>query len=438
MKRCVLSLLLLLPVVCSAQFRNPSYSELQEGEAVSYMRRHVGFLSSAFLEGRGAGTQGELEAARYMAQEFERCGLDLLCGRDGDVFGMKRENGDTLVSRNVVAAIQGYDAALKDRYIVVGARLDNMAPRNVNVDGVPNTRIFPGANGNASGLAMLLQLARTLQYSKVLLKRTVIFAAFGASVPDGAGAWYFLNRSFSGVGNIDAMVNLDMVGTGSRGFYVYTSSNGDMDALVRRMEGTLQPVQPRLVALEPVRSDHRIFYDKEIPSAFFTTGMYPEYNSEKDTQSVVEYGDMELEAEYVHNFVLELANGRKMDFSPSSERKNRTVPEEVVPYYECDRKPSFLGSTDPVVFLKKWVYTYLRYPKSAVAEGVQGRVLVDFVIDEKGKVRDVKVARGVDPRLDDEAVRAISSSPDWKPGMVNGKKVKSGISLYVEFRLKKR
>ena len=69
---------------------------------------------------------------------------------------------------------------------------------------------------------------------------------------------------------------------------------------------------------------------------------------------------------------------------------------------------------------------------------MQGRVLVDFVIDEKGKVTDVKVARGADPRLDAEAVRVISASPDWRPGILRGKKVKSAISLYVEFRLEKK
>ena len=53
----------------------------------------------------------------------------------------------------------------------------------------------------------------------------------------------------------------------------------------------------------------------------------------------------------------------------------------------------------------------MKYPKEAVKNGIQGRVLVDFVIDEKGKVRDVKVLKGVDPLLDEEAVRIISASP---------------------------
>ena len=111
---------------------------------------------------------------------------------------------------------------------------------------------------------------------------------------------------------------------------------------------------------------------------------------------------------------------------------------DVVSFYDCDVRPTFFRSSDPAEFLRRWVYTYLRYPQDAVDEGVQGRVLVDFVIDERGKVGHVKVARGVDPRLDDEAVRVVAASPDWKPGMFRGKKVKTAMSVYVEFRLEKR
>ena len=84
------------------------------------------------------------------------------------------------------------------------------------------------------------------------------------------------------------------------------------------------------------------------------------------------------------------------------------------------------------------MYQYLKYPDAAVRDGIQGRVLVDFVIDESGKVTDVKVLKGVDPLLDDEAVRVIAASPAWKPGLVRGKKVKAEISLYVEFRLERK
>lgn len=439
MRRFTLSFLLLLPFAASAQFATSSLRDLDDSEVVSAMKEQVAYLSSAMLEGRKAGSEGEKEAAKYMSDILSSYGVDLLSDPEGDLFGLRQESGDTLRSRNVIGFIPGYDPALRDHYIVIGARLDNMGCSDIMVNGEKRQTIYYGANGNASGLAMLAQLARKLKTNSVLLRRSVIIAAFGSSLDMGAGAWYFLNRSFAGADKIDAMINLDMLGTGSSGFYAYTASNRDLDAIITRLSGTLQPVQPKLVSLEPVNSDHRIFYDRQIPAVFFTTGMYPEYNSDRDTASVLEYDDMERELEYIYNFTLDLVNGVRPEFREKDERRKKYVKDEdVVPYYECDVKPVFLGSSDPSVFMSKWVYVYLRYPREAVQAGVQGRVLVDFVIDTRGRVTDVKVIKGVSELLDAEAVRVISASPDWKPARVRGKKVKCEMSLYVDFKLERR
>lgn len=429
----------LCAVCAQAQFRPESWKDLNESDTSTKLKEHVGFLSSAMLEGRLAGSEGEKEAAEYVKSELADCGIDLFTGTAGETFGMKMEAGDTLTSRNVLGFIPGYDKNLKNEYIVIGARLDNMGTRTVNVNGEDVVKTFYGANGNASGLALLIELARMLNTNKVLLKRSVIIAAFGASSQMFAGSWYMLNRSFSDADKISAMVNLDMLGTGSRGFYAYTASNEDLNAMVNELAGTLQPVRPKLVSLEPVGSDHRSFYNKEIPAVMFTTGMYPEYNTDKDTGSIIEYGDMERELEYIYNFTLKLVNGTRPAFRSSEDNKKRYVLDrDVYPYYECDGKPTFLGSSDPADFLRKWVYTYLKYPKQAQQNGVQGKVLVDFIINEKGKVTDVTVQKSADPLLDEEAVRVISASPDWKPGRIKGQKVKCEMSVTVEFKLEKK
>ena len=431
------ALAILFPLAVWGQFRT-SYSDLSDSDCVREMKADAGYLASAALEGRAAGSEGELDAARYMSARLQETGADLLYGPDGDLFGIKRPGGDTLRSRNVAACISGFNKQLKDNYIVVFARLDNLGTSEVKVDSSVLRKTYYGANGNASGLAMLIQLAQRLYTNRVLLGRSVVLVACGASIPDCAGSWYFLNRSFGG--KADAGVELNMLGTGSAGFYAYTASNADLNRTVTALSATLQPVQPRIVSAEPCPSDHRMFYASEIPSVLFTTGMYPEYNSERDTPSILEYDWMERELEYIFNFIVDLSGAPAPEFNPSESAKAQYLADssEVVPYYECDSKPAFLGSTDPVVFLTKWVYVYLRYPKAARERGIQGRVLVDFIIDEKGKVTDVRAAKSSDPLLEEEALRVIKASPDWRPGRVRGKKVKAQMSLNVEFRLEKK
>lgn len=429
-----------MPVLLSAQFRSgAAYEDLDDSETVAAFKSHVRTLSAAYMEGRKAGSEGEKEAALYVERMFKEYGIDLLTPSGGDLFGLKKENGDTLTSRNVIGLVEGYDRALRNDYIVVAARLDNIGTMTMTVDGKPVERVFYGANGNASGLAMLVELARMVKTNSIMFRRSVIFAAFGASNETFAGAWYFLDRSFPETTRIDAMVNLDMLGTGYHGFYAYTGSNVDMNALVNRLSGELQPIHPELTSGEIYPSDHRAFYAKEIPSVLFSTGRYPEHNTDRDTQSIIDFDMMERELEYIYNYVHALAN---LNVAPAfravSNPDNGSSYDDVVAYYDCDQRPTFLNSADPAQFLQKWVYQYLKYPESAVREGIQGRVTVEFIIDKDGKVTDVKVVKGVSDELDAEAVKVISASPKWKPGRVNGNKVRTSIAVPVEFKLEKK
>lgn len=436
----LLSCFVLLSVsVVSAQFREGSYEELDDSENVAAMKASVRYLSSALLEGRKAGSEGERLAAEYVAEKFKEYGVDVITPVSGETFGIRKEDGDTLTSRNVVGFVQGYDRKLRDQYIVVGARLDNLGSMTMTVDGRPVERIYYGANGNASGLAMMLELARMVQMNSLLFRRSVLFVAFGASLETFAGSWYFLNRSFSDALNIDAMINLDMVGMGYNGFYAYTSSNADLNALLRNLAGELQPIIPEIVASEPYPSDHRTFYAKEIPSVMFTTGRYPEKNTDKDTQSVIDYELMEKELEYVYNFTAYMANvDGPIAFRQSRIPSHAAASDDIVSYNDCDERPLFLNSADPVTFLEKWVYQYLKYPAEAVREGIQGRVMVEFIIEKDGKVTNARVVKGVSEELDAEALKVINASPKWKAGRVAGEKVRTSMTIPVEFRLEKK
>ena len=431
--------LVLAALPATAQIRPGSIpDDLNDSETVSALKEHVWQLSTADLEGRKAGSEGERKAAAYVASAFKGYGIDVLSPEGGDVFGIRSAQGDTLTSCNVVGYIQGYDKTLGSRFIVIGARLDNLGMDTYTVDGATRERIYYGANGNASGVAALLEVARMLQTNRILLRRSVLLVAFGASRETFAGSWYFLNRSFGDAASIDAMVNLDMLGTGTTGFYAYTASNADLNAMLSIVSGDLNPVTPTVTAEEPYPSDNRVFYDGKIPSVYFTTGRYPEHDTARDQSSIIDFAALEREVEYIYNFSKYLVNGEAPSFLPSKEGSKIKPSEGVLSFYECDQRPMFLNSADPAVFLQRWVYPYLKYPKQAVENGIQGRVMVDFIIDAAGNVTDVRVSRSVDPLLDDEAVRVIAASPKWKPGRYLGKKVPVALSLPVEFRLEKR
>lgn len=437
----LIALLALIPLVTiSAQFRSgASYDDLYDSETVAAIKSHVRHISAASLEGRKAGSEGEREAAAYVTEILKSYGVDVLSPADGEIFGVRTEDGDTLTSRNVIGFVQGYDRKLRDSYIVVGARLDNLGTMTMTVDGRPVERIYYGANGNASGIAMMLELARMVQTNAIMFRRSVLFVAFGASNETFAGSWYFLNRSFSDSDKIDAMVNLDALGTGYNGFYAYTASNEDMNTIIRNLTGELQPIRPEIMAAEIYPSDHRAFYAKEIPSVTFTTGRYPEHNTDRDTQSIIDFEMMEKELEYIYNYLLALANvGSKPLFRPDGSLSKNSPYDDVVAYYDCDQRPMFLNSTDPRQFLEKWVYQYLKYPESAIIEGIQGRVIVEFIIGTDGKVSDVRVTRGVSPELDAEAVKVVSASPKWRPGRLKGNKVRTSMTIPVEFRLERK
>ena len=423
----------LLATALQAQYRNP-VEELDDSETVRSLKEHVATLAAAQMEGRKAGSEGEAMAAEYMESRLKEFGLDIL--PSGSTFQVA--GTDTLTSRNVVAYLQGWDKALNNHYIVIGARMDNLGTDTYTLNGDVVNRIYYGANGNASGMALLLELARKLSLSRGLLRRSVLFVGFGASAQTFAGSWYFLNRAFAAdADKIDAMVNLDILGLAENGFYAFTSSNEDLNTIVKTLQGELLPIQAQLTNQAPYPGDQIVFYDKEIPSVLFTTGRYPEHNTGRDTYSIVDFEGMERELEYIYSYVQELCNGHKPLFRNKEVKKADDTPTDVFAYSDVDVKPQFLNSTDPRTFMERWVYPYLKYPKYAVDNGIQGRVLVEFIVDEKGEVRDAKVIRGIHTSLDDEALRVVSASPKWRPGRHRGKKVKVAITVSVEFRLEK-
>lgn len=95
-----------------------------------------------------------------------------------------------------------------------------------------------------------------------------------------------------------------------------------------------------------------------------------------------------------------------------------------------EQQPQFPGGS-----VNGWLADHIKYPVVAAENGIHGRVVVQFVVERDGSVSQVRVVRGVDPSLDKEAQRVISSMPKWIPGKQNGQSVRSRFTVPVTFRL---
>ena len=137
------------------------------------------------------------------------------------------------------------------------------------------------------------------------------------------------------------------------------------------------------------------------------------------------YSATELSKMDPNNMVIVL---KPIIYSPRSTDDNGNTIYEVV-----EQMPEFPdgGQSGLMDYLKK----NIQYPEAAKKAGVQGRVILQFVVDKDGSIDNVSVLRGVNPDLDKEAIRVVSNMPNWKPGMQKGKPVKVKYTVPIAFSL---
>ena len=118
--------------------------------------------------------------------------------------------------------------------------------------------------------------------------------------------------------------------------------------------------------------------------------------------------------------------------APKVEEKPKVQHEQIVDMAMVEQKPSFKGGD---AALYKWLNSQIVYPAAASEEGIQGKVIVAFVIEKDGRVTNVQVVRKKHPALDAEALRVVKKMPNWTPGRNNGQPVRVKYNLPVTFKL---
>jgi len=108
------------------------------------------------------------------------------------------------------------------------------------------------------------------------------------------------------------------------------------------------------------------------------------------------------------------------------------APAKVEIFEFVEQMPEFPGGEDAMM---AYIQKNLKYPKQAVENNIDGKVVVNFVVNESGDISDVKVMRGIKYGCDEEAMRVVRGMPNWKAGKQNGKAVKVSYSLPITFQL---
>ena len=120
------------------------------------------------------------------------------------------------------------------------------------------------------------------------------------------------------------------------------------------------------------------------------------------------------------------------DAQPKADAPEAVVPDGDDKVYDIvEQQPEFPGGPSAMA---KWLGDNIKYPAEAAKKGIEGRVIVQFVVGSDGTVGNVNIMRGVDPLLDKEAVRVINAMPKWTPGKQDGKPVAVKYTIPVTFR----
>lgn len=286
------------------------------------MRQVVEYLASQELGGRYPATIGDTLASEFIAGKLRSLKFK-------PVVKAKKEKGFyhdftygkdvERTTHNIIAVLPGKDKRLKNEYIVVGSHYDHLGLGGKNSGSRrPDTLgVHPGADDNASGDAVVLELAK--YFKKVRAKRSIIFAFFGAEEQGLVGSKAFLEwmkqnddkrinlpKDKSG---IVAMVNLDMVGR-MRDHAMSVSGTGTSSTFKAMAERVAAETQLNISCTPDGYgpSDHASFVAADIPVLFLTTGGHMEYHTPDDVPSTLNYDGMQQTLEFSRELIMQIAD----------------------------------------------------------------------------------------------------------------------------------
>ncbi len=302
------------------------------------MKEDVSVLANDSLNGRKTGSTDEKKAAEYIAKRFEDLGLQSK-GTDGyfQKFTFKgsknphqeaeftsEKNDSTETGENVI----GYIDNKAENTVVIGAHYDHLGMGGEGSLYREGEAIHNGADDNASGVAMMLHLADSLQKKDSPKNNNYLFIAFSGEEEGLLGSNYFVKNPTINTKKITYMLNMDMVGrlNSENTLAVYgVGTSPILKQTVNANAGDLN-IAENESGVGP--SDHTSFYLADIPVLHFFTGQHEDYHKPSDDTEKVNFAGMEIVSNYIFSIIKDLDSQKKLPFKKT---KNES---EVVPDFK--------------------------------------------------------------------------------------------------------
>lgn len=297
----LVAILLLTRISVADEAQKPPFeSEIRADK----MRPHVEFLASPNLAGRSG--PAKAEARKYIVDQWKAASLQPLFSvpdatkpanvvdPDVDSFeqvipGAKAEDGTIpILGRNFGAWLPGSDPNVAHEFVIVSAHYDHLGTR----DGA----VFAGADDNATGVAMLIEVARLLAAEKTAPRRSMVFVAFDLEEHMLWGSRWFAAHPPWPIEHVKLFVTADMIGRSLGNLplpAVFVMGSERAAELRSTLDLVGAPTGLEVCRLGTdivgTRSDYGPFRDREIPFLFFSTGEHPDYHTPRDTPDKIDY-----------------------------------------------------------------------------------------------------------------------------------------------------
>ncbi len=273
----------------------------------SEIAAHVTHLASDELEGREAGTEGGRKAAEYIAKAFASFGLKPI-DETGDFFQPFEARGRR--TENVVGFLEGSHPTRKSEVLIIGAHYDHLGKNK------ETGAIYHGADDDASGTAVMMELAEAFANDEKRPERSLLFMAFGAEEKGLIGSRFYVENPLLPMEKTRWMVNLEMMGRGDKGKVTVMLLSRMPDPLLDALgdggvEHELDLVDGGQAHINS--GDQYPFHKADIPILCFYGGdNHPDYHQPTDTADKIQPEWMQSVARLVYHSVAACASGEEI------------------------------------------------------------------------------------------------------------------------------